>query len=92
MFLYIFCIWTIICFIFVSTILFYVIKTEKEIIQDISSLRIKNKTFKREHKGITQVSFSNPITNRRNPYEEYKNEKGLYEPRTPRKGMKIKED
>ena len=64
----------------------------EEIIQDISSLRIKNKAFKREHKGITQVSFSNPITNRRNPYEEYKNEKGLYEPRTPRKGMKIKED
>lgn len=92
MFLYIFCAWTIICFIFVAIILFFVIKTEKEIIQDMSSFRIKNKTFKREHKGITQVNFSNPIKNRRNPYEEYKNEKGLYEPRTPKKNIKIKED
>nr|DAJ85377.1 MAG TPA: hypothetical protein [Caudoviricetes sp.] len=92
MFIYIFCIWSIICFILISATLFLVIKTEREIIQDISSLKIKNKTFKREHNGITQVNFSNPIANRRNPYEEYKNEKGLYEPRTPSRGMKIKED
>lgn len=92
MFIYIFCIWSIICFILISATLFFVIKTEREIIQDISSLKIKNKTFKREHNRITQVNFSNPIANRQNPYEEYKNEKGLYEPRTPSRGMKIKED
>lgn len=92
MFMYIFFIWTIICFILVEVTLFFIIKTIRGLIQEISSLKIKNKTFKREHKGITQVNFSNPIANRKNPYEEYKNEKGLYEPRTPSRGMKIKED
>ena len=35
MLMYIFCIWTIICFILVAATLFFIIKTEKEIIQDI---------------------------------------------------------
>lgn len=51
-----------------------------------------NSTFKRNHSNINPVSFSNPIQARKNLYDEYKNEKGLYEPVTPRKGIKIEED
>ena len=51
-----------------------------------------NKIFRRNHSSINPVSFTTPIQARKNLYEEYKNEKGLYEPVTPRKGIKIKED
>ena len=51
-----------------------------------------NKVFKRNHSNINPVSFSNPIQARKNLYDDYKNEKGLYEPVTPRKGIEIKED
>ena len=51
-----------------------------------------NKIFKRNHSNINPVSFSNPIQARKNLYDDYKNEKGLYEPVTPRKGIEIKED
>lgn len=51
-----------------------------------------NKTFKRNHSKINPVSFSNPIQARKNMYKEYENDKGLYEPISPRKGIKIKED
>lgn len=51
-----------------------------------------NNTFKRNHSNINPVSFNNPIQARKNLYDEYKNEKGLYEPITPRKGLKIEED
>lgn len=51
-----------------------------------------NSTFKRNHSNINPVSFSTPIQSRKNLYDEYKNEKGLYEPVTPRKGIKIEED
>lgn len=50
------------------------------------------KSFKRNHSNINPVNFSNPIQARKNLYDEYKNEKGLYEPVTPRKGIKIEED
>lgn len=51
-----------------------------------------NKTFRRNHSNINPVSFNNPIQARKNLYDDYKNEKGLYEPVTPRKGIEIKED
>ena len=51
-----------------------------------------NKTINRKHSKLNPVSFSNPIQSRKNPYEEYKNDKGLYEPRTPKKGIVIKEE
>ena len=50
------------------------------------------KTFKREHTKINPVSFSNPIQGRKNLYKEYENEKGLYEPVIPTKGVKIKKE
>ena len=51
-----------------------------------------NKIFRRNHSNINPVSFNNPIQARKNLYDDYKNEKGLYEPVTPRKGIEIKED
>lgn len=64
--------------------------------EKISQLNIQgNKStniLKRNHSNINPVSFNNPIQSRKNLYDEYKNEKGLYEPVTPRKGLKIEED
>ena len=50
----------------------------------------KPKKTRRNHSTINPVSFSNPIQSRK--YKEYENEKGLYEPVKPRKGIEIKED
>lgn len=50
---------------------------------------INSKPILRKHQGITQVDFSSSIQSRKN-YDRYKNESGLYEPRTPSKGIKIK--
>lgn len=84
-----FCLFTIICMCLMTAILFFMIKTIEKLKDEIEGMKIKNKTFKREHNGITQVNFGNPIINRKNPYDEYKNDKGLYEPRKPSKGIKI---
>lgn len=51
-----------------------------------------NRRINRINSKINPVSFSNPIKARKNLYKEYENEKGLYEPVTPSKGLKIKED
>ena len=51
----------------------------------------KNNSFKRNHSLINPVSFNSPIQARKKLYKEYENEKGLYEPVTPKKGIKIRE-
>lgn len=75
----------------------YMIQKEIELLndkinQENDEVNKTNKTFKRNHSNINPVSFSNPIQARKNLYDDYKNEKGLYEPVTPRKGIEIKED
>lgn len=75
----------------------YMIQKEMELLNDKINQENDegnktNKTFKRNHSNINPVSFSNPIQARKNLYDDYKNEKGLYEPVTPRKGIEIKED
>lgn len=75
----------------------YIIQKEIELLndkinQENNEVNKTNKTFKRNHSNINPVSFSNPIQARKNLYDDYKNEKGLYEPVTPRKGIEIKED
>lgn len=86
-------------FICLSLTLVYILLLTKQIKQlndKISQLNNAgnkvNNTFKRNHSNINPVSFNNPIQPRKNLYDEYKNEKGLYEPVTPRKGIKIEED
>lgn len=51
-----------------------------------------NNSFKRNHSIINPVSFNSPIQARKKLYKDFENEKGLYEPVTPRKGIVIKED
>lgn len=80
----------------IALILFMIqIKLDKlndKISQENNEDNKTNKVFKRNHSNINPVSFSNPIQARKNLYDDYKNEKGLYEPVTPRKGIEIKED
>lgn len=80
----------------IATILYYMQKEIKllndKINQENNEGNKTNKTFKRNHSNINPVSFNNPIQARKNLYDDYKNEKGLYEPITPRKGIEIKED
>lgn len=80
----------------IALILFMIqIKLDKlndKISQENNEDNKTNKAFKRNHSNINPVSFSNPIQARKNLYDDYKNEKGLYEPVTPRKGIEIKED
>ena len=51
-----------------------------------------NNSFKRKHSIINPVSFNSPIQARKKLYKDFENEKGLYEPVTPKKGIVIKED
>ena len=80
------------CIVLVSVVLYMNILCIKYLKEITRNVKDKDRKFKRQHSAIKQANFSNPIITRKNPYEKYQNEKGLYEPRIPKKNLKIKED
>lgn len=61
------------------------LKYKKHTNQDIK----EEKSIRRTHPTIKSSQYNNVFANRNSPYEQYKNEKGLYEPVTPSRGIKL---
>lgn len=77
--------------------LYKIINKLEEIKKETKQTTIKSVLSRRKHKNIKPSDYSSVFT-KRNKYEEdkygeYRNNKGLYEPQTPRKsGVKLKKE
>ena len=73
----------------IMLIMLYKIINELEEIKKEPKQTIKSVLSRRKHTNIKASNYSNVFAGR---YDEYKNNKGLYEPQTPYKGVKIKKE
>ena len=72
-----------------------IINELEEIKKETKQEKAKSILSKRKHTNIKASDYSSVFTSRNKTskaYEEYKTNKGLYEPVTPHKGVKIKKE
>lgn len=86
---YIILLYTIIFPIILSVMLYKIIKILKKIVKKDDNKKNKSVMSKRTHTNIGKNDYSKVFNVRKNAYEDYKTNKGLYEPVTPHKGVKL---
>lgn len=69
--------------------LYKIINELEEIKKEPKQTSTKSVLSRRKHTNIKASDYNNVFAGR---YDEYKNNKGLYEPQTPRKGVKIEKE
>lgn len=74
--------------------LYQIINKLEEIKKEPKQTTTKSVLSRRKHKNIKASNYDNVFSsrNKTKAYEDYKTNKGLYEPVTPHKGVKIKKE
>lgn len=70
-------------------ILYKIMKKIDNIMKKDDNKKNKSVMSKRTHTNIGKNDYSKVFNVRKNAYEDYKTNKGLYEPVTPHKGVKL---